>query len=106
MPSIDYMKVLDIAAHTLESSSHIKIEALDINMFKAILTKEDNSLIEIFTIVNEFDLELSFSKSILDKKEFIKWLSDFEFQLEQNFFTNISIEHSQSAREYKIMILF
>lgn len=106
MPSIDYMKVLDIAAHTLETSSHIEVTALDLKIFKAALTREDGSIIEIFIRVHDYDLELSFSNKILDRKEFQKWLSGFEYQLEQNFFKNISLDYSQSASEYKINIQF
>ena len=106
MPPIDYMKVLDIAAFTLETASHIELRALDLTLFSARLSRDDGSTFEILMKLNEFDLELTFSLDILDKKEFPKWLSKFEFQLEQNFFKNITLEHSRTGKEYKIQILF
>ena len=106
MPPIDYMKVLDIAALTLETASHIEVQALDLKLFKAALSREDGSVIEIIMNVGEFDLELSLEKKILNKKEFQKWLGKFEFQLEQNFLKNISFEQSETKKEYKVKIEF
>lgn len=106
MPTIDYMKVLDIAAFTLETASHIEFIALDLTLFSARLSRDDGNIFEILMKVNDFDLELTFNKDILNKKEFEKWLNRFEFQLEQNFYKNISLEHHESKNEYKIKILF
>jgi hypothetical protein len=106
MPPIDYMKVLDIAAFTLETASHIELQALDLNLFNAVLTRDNGNTFEILMKINEFDLELSLGKKNLNKKEFHKWLNKFEFQLEQNFFKNISLEPHEAAKEYKIKILF
>lgn len=106
MPPIDYMKVLDIAALTLEAGSHIELNALDLKLFKASLTREDGSVLSIILKINEYDLELSIDKEVLDKKQFQEWLTKFEFQLEQNFFKNISLERAESKNDYKIKILF
>jgi len=106
MPAIDYMKVLDIAAFTLETASHIELIALDLTLFSAKLSRDDGSIFEIIMKVSDFDLELTFNKDILNKKEFEKWLNRFEFQLEQNFYKNISIEQSQSKSEYRLLVKF
>lgn len=106
MPPIDYMKVLDIAATTMEISSHIEVQALDIKLFKAVLTRDDGSIAEIFIRVGDYDLELSLDKTALNKKEFQKWLSKFEFELEQVFFKNINLKSSETKLEYKINIEF
>ncbi len=106
MPPIDYMKVLDIAAFTLETASHIEVNALDLKLFNASLSREDGSLIEILMRVNEYDLELTLNKKVLNRKDFRKWLTKLEYQLEQNFFKNISIEQTESKNEYKIRVQF
>jgi hypothetical protein len=106
MPPIDYMKVLDIAAFTMETASHIEVNALDLKLFSASLSREDGSIIEILLRVNDYDLELSLNKKAFNRKEFQKWLTKFEFQLEQNFFKNISIEQSESKNEYRVKIMF
>ena len=106
MPPIDYMKVLDIAAVTLESSSHIELRAIDLKIFNAEISREDGTIISIQMRVGDYDIELSFEKNVLDRKEFQLWLNKFEFQLEQNFLKNISLAHSESKSEYKIKIEF
>lgn len=106
MPQIDYMKVLDIAALTLETSSHINVQALDLTIFKAVLIRDDGSELNIIVKTSDYDLELTFDNIFSNNKEFQKWLRKFEFQLEQNFFKNISLEHHDRGKEYKIKILF
>jgi len=106
MPPIDYMKVLDIAALTLDTESHIEVKAQDLNIFNASLSSEDGSLFEIQMKINEYDLELSLDKKVMDKKQFQKWLTKFEYQLEQQFFKNISIHQSETKNEYKVKVQF
>ncbi len=106
MPQIDYMKVLDIAALTLETSSHIEIKALDLTIFNAVLIRDDGSELNILVKTSDFELELTLDNIFSNNKEFEKWLSKFEFQLEQNFFKNISLEHQGNGKKYEIKILF
>jgi hypothetical protein len=106
MPKIDYMKVLDIAALTLEASSHIEVRALDLTIFNAVLTRNDGSEMNILVKTSDYELELTLDNIFPNTKEFDKWLGKFEFQLEQNFFKNIALEHRDNGNEYKIKILF
>lgn len=106
MPQIDYMKVLDIAALTLETSSHIEIKALDLTIFNAVLIRADGSELNILVKTGNYEIELTFEDIFPSNKEFEKWLSKFEFQLEQSFFKNISLEHSGNEKEHKVKILF
>jgi hypothetical protein len=106
MPQIDYIKVLDIAALTLETSSHIEVRALDLTIFNAVLIRDDGSELNILVKTSDYELELTLDNIFANNKEFEKWLSKFEYQLEQNFFKNISLEHHGSGKEYKIKILF
>lgn len=104
MPDIDYMKALDIAALTLDISSHIEVKALDLKLFQAVLTRDDGSAFEILVRTGDFDLELSLDKNALDKKQFQTWLGKFEFQMEQAFLKNFKIKSSETKQEYKIII--
>lgn len=106
MPPIDYMKVLDIAAITLDTLSHIEVNAIDLKLFNAVLSREDGSIIEIQLKLDEYDLELSLDKKFLDIKDFQNWINKFEFQLEQNFFKNIYLEQTVTKKEYKIKMKF
>lgn len=106
MPHIDYMKLLHIAANTLETSTQVDLNTLDINYYKAVLSRADRSNFEMLVRVHEFEIELAFSNKILTKKEMQKWLPKFEFQLEQNFLKNIEITQTESNNEYKLRIQF
>jgi hypothetical protein len=106
MASIDFMKVLDTAVITLDLSSKVEFQALDLMVFKATLTNPDGKVNEITMKVNEFDLELYLKKNILGEKEFLKWINKFEFQLEQNFLKNITISHTETKTDYRIKILY
>jgi len=106
MPPIDYMKVLDIAAQALGTSSHVEVNSLDLKIFNAVIRQDDKSELNILLTVNDYDLELNIDNIFSSKKEFQKWLSRFEFLLEQNFFKNISLVHSGSSQKYKIKVLF
>ena len=106
MPHIDYMKLLHIAAVTLETSTQIDLHTLDINYYNARLTRDDGSKIEIQLRVFDFEIELTLSNKIMNEKELLKWLPKFEYQLEQNYFKNIALTHSETNNEYKIKIVF
>jgi len=106
MPPIDYMKVLDIAAITMGISSHIEVKALDLKLFSAALTRDDGTTFEILMRLNDFDLELNLDKNVIGRKEFEKWLAKFEFELEQIFFKNISMERSETKKEYRVILKF
>lgn len=104
MPDLDYMKVLDIAAITLGITSHIEVKALDLKLFKAVMTREDGTLFEVLVRTGDFDLELTLDKKVLDKKEFQTWIGKFEFQMEQSFLKNFTLKTNETKLDYKINI--
>ncbi len=106
MTSIDYMKVLDIAALAMQSESHIRVEALDLKKFKATINSPEGKDIEILASVSEFSMDLSLARDMLEPKKLRKWLTEFEYLLEQNFYKNIIIEDAGNSREFKIKIDF
>ena len=106
MTSIDYMKVLDIAALAMESESHIKVEALDLKKFKANIKSSEGRDIELLATVSDFSMELSVDRDLFEPKQLRKWLAEFEYHLEQHFFKNVVIENTENSREFKIKINF
>jgi len=106
MASIDYMKVLDIAVQTLDISSQCEIQALDLTVFQAVILKPDGTKVEVTINVNKFELEIILHKDVFNGKEFKKWLNKFEYELEQNFFKNISLTHSETKTDYSIKLLY
>lgn len=106
MTSIDYMKVLDIAALALESESHINVEALDLKKFRANIKSPEGKDLEFYVNLSEFSMELSVDRDMFEPKKLRKWLAEFEYHLEQHFFKNIVIENTENSREFKIKIDF
>jgi hypothetical protein len=106
MSRIDYMKVLDIAALTLEASSSIELNTLDLKLYNAVLSLNNGNKVEIQMKIDDFDIELTLPKKIMPVKDFKNWLPKFEFQLEQIFLKNITLTHSEAKNDYKIKILF
>ena len=106
MAAIDYMKVLDIAVQTLDISSQVEIQAIDLTIFQAVITKPDKTKVEIKINVKKYELEIILTKNIFDRNEFLKWLNKFEYNLEQNFFKNISLTCSENKTDYTIKIAY
>ncbi len=106
MSAIDYMKVIDVIALTLETNSHIEVHALDLKLYRATLTRPDSTKIDFDVKVADFDIELSLEKEAISEREFLKWLPNFEFYLEQNFLTNVKIEKSENSTQHVVKIIF
>jgi hypothetical protein len=104
MATLDYMKVLDVAVQTLNISQQVEIQALDLSVFQAVITQPDGKKINVIINVKKFELEIVLQKDIFNEKEFIKWLMKFEYNLEQKFFKNISLSHSETKTDYRIKI--
>jgi len=100
------MKVLDIAALSLNSDSKTEFNAIDLNKFSMTALTPEGNTVEFILIPGEFQLELSAGKRDFDAKLFTKWLSEFEYRLEQHFLKNFVIDTSETAKEYRIKIIF
>lgn len=106
MPNIDFMKVFDAAAASLNASEHINVDAVDLNRYTASIMIDDTSSIDFTAEISEFSVDLSVDKTSFTQKEYEKFLSMFEYCLEQKFFKNIEFKTGETARDYKIKISF
>ena len=64
----------------------------------------DNLLFSLY--LHKYYLLLTIKKSHMEERDFRKWLSRFEYQLEQQFFRNIRFEEKDSVTEYHLEIHF
>lgn len=107
MATIDYMKVIDLISQLFNaekvdySSSHSKFDIFDI-----VLTLKNNIERKCRLYLDKSYLEIIFNKGYLSEKEFDKWISKFEFQLEQIFLRNIKIETHSESENYRIKITY
>lgn len=106
MSHVDYMKVIDIAASSLEPSCSLKVNALDMKLYSAEITLADDSLVKIKIRINEYSLDLTIMKSDLTFKTFSKWIKTFEYNLEQDFYKNIKMTVVQNNNEYQLNVAF
>lgn len=104
MSTVDYMKVLDLAAISLGSESHIKVDAVDIHKYLAVIQSPEGDDIKIDVKVKGYSIELALDKDVLAPKQMRKWLSEFEYRLEQSFKKNIVVDDSDNGREFRIKI--
>ena len=106
MPNVDYKKIFDAAASALEASANVIIEAMDLNTYSAGITMENGSVVKFMAILGEYSIELSLPKESLEHREHLKFMSRFEYNLEQKFYKNIKFESQETSKEYKIKISF
>ncbi len=106
MSNVDFMKVFDSAAASLNAAAHLSVEAIDINRYAAAMIRDNGTQIIITADLAEFEIILSIEKKFMILADYRKFLSTFEFNLEQRFFKNIDLVTNETGREYKIKISF
>lgn len=106
MSDVDYNKIFYAAASALDASANVTVEALDLDTYTAGITLENGSLLTLTAVSGEYSIELSLAKESLKRREYIKFLSRFEYNLEQKFFKNIKFESREMSGEYRIKISF
>ena len=108
MTKIDYMKVIDVLARTL------KMEGIEVTYpgksnnkkGELSLTGSDKTRIKFKLTLQDYHLELTLLKKYFTDREFEKWASEFEYELEQTFFDNISIHVDTDVSNYIIRVEF
>ncbi len=109
MRNIDYMKVADLVSKTfgadknLQSEGmHDKLDKIDKINFVMTLPSGIDIPFRFFLYANSIDMVIE--KKYFETVKFEKWLSSFEFELEQQMLKNIKVNVSRDHREYKIRI--
>jgi len=105
----EYRKVIDVIAGSLGAGKSVelnyshdtshKIDVIDVKM----LTAGDET-IECRVNLRTTHLEIVFNKKYFTQAKFEKFLSRFEYDLEQVFTRNIHIERVEESLEYRIRV--
>jgi hypothetical protein len=108
MAKIEYMKVLDIIAKLFNAEKDLHVDAIhdEADIFTAHMIDLNENRYECKLINHKYKMDISFSKDYMDKYAFKNWLSNFEWELEQQFFVNISLTVDPEATEYRIKISY
>lgn len=107
MSNIDCMKVIGVLSKTL------KMEAIDIqypdkstDKLEVIMGAPSMQEKKFIITIKEFTLELSFPGDYFSPKEFEKWRSKFEYELEQAFLRNVSTRIDATTARHVVTLTF
>ena len=103
MSKIDYMKAVGVLGRTLKMETvDMKFQDTASNKLEITLggpsMPEKKFLLSIF----DFSLELVFSASYLQGRDLQKWLSSFEYELEQAFLKNVDFHVNTDSSKHTI----
>ncbi len=108
MTTIDYMKVIDTISDTLGAVSARTMDAVHdkIDRFDCTVPLSATDSVQFSLYLHKYYLLFTMKKVEMSERDFEKWLSRFEYQLEQQFVRNIRLEKKESVTEYRIEIHF
>ena len=108
MSKIDYLKVIDLMARTLKLDQHVDVANPDkeFNVFAVEMKGINEDIKQCRLVVRDFDMDLVFKKIYFTEQEFEKFISRFEYDLEQTFFKNIEMDVDEDVVNYKVKIHF
>ena len=92
MTKIDYRRVIDLMARTLKLDRNVEVTnpEKEFNIFAVVMTGINDEWKKCKVILHDFSLDLIFEKKFFTERDFEKFASNFEYELEQTFFKNIS----------------
>ncbi|HOD13931.1 MAG TPA: hypothetical protein PK307_05300 [Spirochaetota bacterium] len=105
MAKIDYMKVVGVLGRTLKLET-VDMKFQDATSDRLEITMGGPSIPEkkVLLSIADFSIELSFSADYLQGRDFQKWLSSFEYELEQAFVTNVDLHVNSDASKHVIRV--
>lgn len=105
MATIDYMKLIGVLSRTL------KLEIIDVKFHDKSTDRLDITMggeavqeKKFLLSLTGFSAELAFPKQYLTGKDFEKWISRFEYELEQAFMKNAEIHTGADASNHILKI--
>jgi len=108
MTTIDYMKVIDTIAETMGAVSKVTMDAEHdkVDRFDCTVPLVEGESHKFSLYLHKYFLQFTMSKDEMEDREYAKWLSKFEYALEQQFFRNIRLERKEGVAEYRLEIHF
>jgi hypothetical protein len=105
MSKIDYMKVVGVLGRTLKLET-IDMKFQDSNTDRLEITLGGPSIPEkkFLLSLSNFSLEISFPTSYLQGRDLQKWLSSFEYELEQTFLKNVDLHINSDSSKHTVRV--
>lgn len=106
MSQIDYVKIIDIMGRTLRFDKTLSLEGLGTEIMNATVAFKDAEGVEYPSrvAIARYSMEVTLRRAAVDEKTFNKWLSMFEYELEQTFARNVEIDVVEDALDYRLTI--
>ena len=109
MAAGEYRKIIDVLARSLGAGNSVelnyahdtnhKIDVIDV----ALKTAEGEDM-ECRVYLRPDFLEIGIPKKFFTPKKYAKFISRFEYDLEQHFFRNMHLISSEEGAEYKVRV--
>ncbi|MBN2078789.1 MAG: hypothetical protein JW838_07470 [Spirochaetes bacterium] len=99
------MKVIGVLAKTLKMETtdlHYRDQSID--RIEVTMAAQNNPGKKFSLTVSDFFLEIAFPASYMNEREFGRWRSSFEYELEQAFLKNVVLEIRQEAANYHVKV--
>ncbi|HDP80245.1 MAG TPA: hypothetical protein ENN21_05315 [Spirochaetes bacterium] len=108
MAPVDYMKVIDIISKTFNADKTVDLEASHdkVDIFDVTATLSSGAKLKYRILMHNYELDIVIPIRAFGDMKFSKWLSLFEYELEQSFMRNIKIETQEGPGEYRIRTSF
>lgn len=107
MSTIDYMKVIDIISKLFEADRKVDLTATHdkIDIFDIVTHCYDGTKVPYRMLLQKYELDVIIKKEDFPgDMKFSKFVSRFEYEMEQEFLTNVQIESEEEAVKYKVKI--
>ena len=107
MKTIDYMKVIDIVSKLFGASKNAELTAhheKEVDIFDITTTCADERELSYRILLQQYKMAIIIEKKYFQSVKFHKWLSRFEYEMEQTFYKNIKIDTTEEAINYTINI--
>jgi len=104
----NYRKVIQIVAESFNASEDLTIDAAHdkVDIFDVSFTSVQGERKQFRILRKKYELDVVLKKEYFPGKEFDTWLSNFEYELEQTFLTNIEIDVDDNPVNYEITVKF
>jgi hypothetical protein len=105
MSKIDYMKVVGVLGRTLKLET-VDMKFQDASTDRLEITMGGRSIPEkkFLLSISDFSLELAFPAAYLQGRDLEKWLSSFEYELEQAFVKNVDLHINSDSSKHTVRV--
>lgn len=107
MKTLDYMKVIDMVSKLFGANEKAELTAhhdKETDIFDVKTICADGRELSYRILLQKYNMAIIIEKKYFQSVKFRKWISRFEYEMEQTFYKNIKIDTTEEAINYTINI--